>query len=349
MEGDPSAPPSSAPALPFAQRACFVAGPAKSGTTLLVSLLDGHQDLLVLPEETAYFPTVLTKYGKRSRREQVDYLVHQSLANVLFGGPCKWGKRSYPEFDTAGLRRRFEAAAFDPANAQRDLLVLLLESYAATIDRPLDSVSRWVEKTPANRDHLDAILGRFPHAKLILTLRDPRALLAAQILLERTRKLRRFSVYLCIKHWRTAARLALRQKRDPGGVLGEDRMLVVGFRRTLRDPEASMRRVCAFLHIPYDEVMLRPTKIGLPWAGNSATEQGFSAVSTEPAERWRKFLTADEIGWVEWHCRDLMEPLGYEPSLPARRLRHWYKPVRGETPKEYLKSRLYSWRKWRRS
>ncbi len=51
-------------ALPFDQRACFIAGQAKSGTTLLVALLDNHPELLVLPEETAYFPTVLTKYGK---------------------------------------------------------------------------------------------------------------------------------------------------------------------------------------------------------------------------------------------------------------------------------------------
>jgi hypothetical protein len=47
--------------LPFDQRACFIAGQAKSGTTLLVALLDNHPELLVLPEETAYFPTVLTK------------------------------------------------------------------------------------------------------------------------------------------------------------------------------------------------------------------------------------------------------------------------------------------------
>ena len=346
-DDDPAAPP--AGALPFDQRACFVAGPAKSGTTLLVSLLDGHRDLLVLPEETAYFPTVLTKYGRSSRREQVDYLTGQSLANVLFGGPCKWGKRSYPGLDTAGFKRRFEQTAFAPANAGRDLLVLLLEAYAETLGRPLEGVRRWVEKTPANRDHLDAILGKFPHAKLILTLRDPRALLAAQILLERTRRRRRFSVYLCVKHWRTAARLALQQRRDPGGVLGEERMLVVGFRRTLREPEAGMRRVCAFLGVPYDEVLLKPTKIGLPWAGNSASERSFSAISTEPAERWRKFLTENEIGWVEWHCRGLMEPLGYEPSLPHRRLRHWFQPVRGETPREYLKSRLYSWLRWKRS
>jgi hypothetical protein len=41
--------------LPFDQRACFVAGQAKSGTTLLAALLDSHPELLVLPQETAYF------------------------------------------------------------------------------------------------------------------------------------------------------------------------------------------------------------------------------------------------------------------------------------------------------
>jgi len=38
--------------LPFEQRAAFIAGQAKSGTTLLIALLDSHPELLVLPEET---------------------------------------------------------------------------------------------------------------------------------------------------------------------------------------------------------------------------------------------------------------------------------------------------------
>jgi len=45
-------------AFPFDQRACFIAGQAKSGTTLVAALLDSHPELLVLPQETAYFPTV---------------------------------------------------------------------------------------------------------------------------------------------------------------------------------------------------------------------------------------------------------------------------------------------------
>src|SRR5947207_14136294 len=113
--------------LPFEQRACFIAGQAKSGTTLLVALLDNHPELLVLPEETAYFPTVLTKYAARGRRAQFDYLTKQSLSNVLFGGPCKWGKRNYATFPREKFLETFERSAFDPDNRQEDLLVLRSE------------------------------------------------------------------------------------------------------------------------------------------------------------------------------------------------------------------------------
>ena len=151
--------------LPFEQRACFIAGQAKSGTTLLVALLDSHPELLVLPEETAYFPTVLTKYAPRGRRAQFEYLTKQSLSNVLFGGPCKWGKRNYASFPREKFLQTFERAAFDPANAQEDLLVLMVKAYAATLGRSLDTITRWVEKTPANRNHVSAIVDSLPACK----------------------------------------------------------------------------------------------------------------------------------------------------------------------------------------
>src|SRR4051812_18789304 len=108
--------------LPFDQRACFIAGQAKSGTTLLVSLLDGHPQLLVFPLETAYFPTVLTKYGNAGRRAQFDYLTKESFAKILFGGASRPGKHDYSSFPQAKFREAFEQAAFDPINANRDLL-----------------------------------------------------------------------------------------------------------------------------------------------------------------------------------------------------------------------------------
>jgi hypothetical protein len=323
--------------LPFHQRACFIAGQAKSGTTLLVALLDNHPQLLVLPEETAYFPTVLTKYAPRGRRAQFDYLTKQSLSNVLFGGPCKWGKRNYSTFPRHKFLEAFERAAFDETNAHEDLLVLMVKAYAATLERPLDSVGRWVEKTPANRNHIGAILTRFPHAKILVTMRDPRAILAAQIALEKTRQTRRFSTYYVIAHWRVAARLA-RRVRD-GQVPG----LIVPYEELVSEPARTMETVCRYLEIDFDpDTVLTPTKVGQFWSGNSAARISFSQISSEPATRWQRELTDEEIGWVEWHCRDLMPEFGYEPRLNRRHMKHFAQPIRGERPREYIKSRLYS-------
>src|SRR6266446_5596185 len=241
--------------LPFDQRACFIAGAAKSGTTLLVSLLDSHPELLVMPQDTAYFPTVLTKYGTR-------------------------GRQDYAEFPKQKFLKTFERVAFDPANANRDLLVLMMESYAEVVGVPLERMKRWVEKTPANRNHVPEIFNLFPKAKLLLTMRDPRALLAAQIALESTRKTRRFSVYYVVAHWRAAAKLArkIRAREIPG--------LVVGYEDLALDPKMSMQKVCDYLEIDFDpEVVLNPTKVGRSWGGNSAagvrlratSEPGFAA------------------------------------------------------------------------
>lgn len=323
--------------LPFDQRACFIAGQAKSGTTLVAALLDNHPELLVLPQETAYFPTVLKKHGNAGRRAQFDYLTTESFSRVLFGGEPKWREHEYENFPQQKFREIFERIAFDPANVQRDLLALMADAYAETLDVPLDRIKHWIEKTPANRNHVDEIFGRFPNAKLLVTLRDPRAILATQIALEKTRKTKRFSVYYVIAHWRVAANLARRVRA--GDVPG----LFLQFEQLVSDPATMMRNVCDYLEIAFDpNVVLTPTKIGEPWGGNSAAQIAFSKVSAEPASRWEKELSEDEIGWVERHCRDLMPEFGYEPRLKSRSVTSFWKPIRGEQPREYLKSRAYS-------
>ena len=217
--------------------------------------------------------------------------------------------------------------------------MLMVKAYAATLQRPLDTVGRWVEKTPANRNHIREILRRFPHAKILVTIRDPRAIPAAQIALEKTRQTGRFSTYYVIAHWRVAARLA-RRVRD-GDVPG----FVVPYEKLVYEPARTMGEVCNYLEIDFDpDTVLTPTKVGQFWSGNSAARINFSQISSEPATRWQSELSKDEIGWVEWHCRELMPEFGYEPRLNRRELRYFMQPIRGERPREYLKSRAYSLR-----
>src|SRR5438094_9702655 len=97
----------------------------------------------------------------------------------------------------------------------------MVKAYAETLQRPRNTIRRWVEKTPANRNHISAILTRFPEAKILVTLRDPRAILAAQIPLEKTRQTGRFSTYYVIAHWRDGEKPAsrIRERQVPGCVV----------------------------------------------------------------------------------------------------------------------------------
>src|SRR5205807_3132428 len=120
-----------------------------------------HPELLAFPEETAYFPTVLTKYEPRGRRAQFDYLTKHAPSRGLFGVPRESWKQSYAEFSTARFLELFEQKAFAPENSAKDLLVLMIEAYAEILGRLLDSIRRWIEKTPANRKYLPQIFARF--------------------------------------------------------------------------------------------------------------------------------------------------------------------------------------------
>src|SRR6185295_15498457 len=113
-------------------------------------------------------------------------------------GPSVRGKRDYSDLPRSEFLQTFELAAFDPVTIDHDLLALMAESYAETLGRPLHEIERWVEKTPANRNYIADILSRFSQAKLLVTIRDPRAVLAAQIAVTAKRSRKDFSIYYVV-------------------------------------------------------------------------------------------------------------------------------------------------------
>src|SRR5262249_41782831 len=140
-------------------------------------------------------------------------------------------------------------------------------------------------------------------------------------------------------HWRVAAKLArrVRHAEVPG--------LIVQYERLGAETARKMEEGGRDLGIDfYSKTVLTATKVGRVWGGKSAGGVNLFGMSTEPVARWERELSEDEIGWVEWHCRDLMPEFGYEPRLSRRELRYFVRPIRGERPREYLKSRAYSLR-----
>lgn len=237
----------------------FLVGYPKSGTTLLLGLLDGHPELAVVPGETRYF-TDLVPAAKGARERLVDDL-HRHFVPYLAnptGQPPFWLLGRPWEGEDGYLRFSRRLYALARAHPSRDPLALLAATFAGPHSRA------WVEKTPLHVDHVDEILAVYPRALFVQIVRDPRSTAAS---------IRRFREH----GWRLdpdevvrGIDRALAAALERPARLGEGRYFVVRYEELVRSTEPELRRIVDFLGIGWDGVLLRPTLAGTEMRANSA-------------------------------------------------------------------------------
>ena len=171
----------------FNRRGLFVEGCPKSGTTLLLSLLDGHPKLAVLPEETHFIEQVADYSALRSYQDKLRRLLERSDLPRL-GGRKRSQLREAPSADVrdySGIdHQRFTrlAAQFVAQPGMNDSLLFseTIRAYAITVGSNWRDCVRWVEKSTCNELCPETLFGLFPEAKLIHVVRDPRAVFASR-------------------------------------------------------------------------------------------------------------------------------------------------------------------------
>lgn len=330
-------------AVEFNKKGLFIGGCPKSGTTLLVSLLDSHPQLVVLPEESHYLEERKTYRALTSYEDKLRYLLEKSDLKLLamghFEPPRDWlncGARDYSHFD----HRRFAALAkiFIEQPGMNESLLFSETVRAFAIVRGVDwkRCVRWVEKTPKTEyaEDMDVL---FPDAKFIQIVRDPRAVFASRKkrLTEGPRQYTK--AHRLVREWNCSAREIPRLQRDPS------RFLVVRYEDLIRNPHETLEQICRFGGFDFDESMLNPTRAGHNWDGNSAFDKKFQGISDAPVEHWRNCLSEDEIWWVEFHCRKGMKLADYPFQTRAHfSLLRWLKRLPDESWLGYFRARKAS-------
>jgi hypothetical protein len=266
----------------------FLCGHAKSGTTLLRSLLDGHPDLLVFPQETMFLRRVLP----RPEKQRVDYALKTGSINRMRQGLVldRQGYLDYTGFDFAEyetrIRRRWEASD----GSARSLLESLVFSYGEMTGQ----VGRryWVEKSASNEAFLEGALAQWPDMKAIYIVRDPRDTFCAygrkRAEASKTLMLEEFIV-----NW--ASSVHAWEQFTSGRANG----LTICYDRLVQHPRVELERICEFLQIEWDDILLKPTHNGALWAGNSMYGQVYSGISTEALHRYREILSPEETDFLE--------------------------------------------------
>lgn len=337
-------------AIKFNRCGLFIGGCPKSGTTLLLALLDGHPQLVVLPEETFYLEDrrdyeALPNHAARLRRllEETDLrTLNMGLVRRHRDLMASTDERDYSRFDFP----RFVALANEwvgqPGMNDSLLFSEVIRAYAAVLGLDWKQCVRWVEKSTSNEVRHDAMAKLFPDAKLVMVVRDPRAVFASRKRFVAANPAGKHTkAHRLVREWNRSAQEIPRLRRQP------ERFLVIRYEDLVMHPRETMQGVCRHAGIDFIESLLQPTRAGKSWQGNSAHRPTFSGVDASTVNLWREQLSEDEVWWIELHCRQGMEIAGYSLQTDAKfSLRRWLKRLPDESWEGYVRARRASLGQW---
>jgi hypothetical protein len=331
-------------AYKFNKKGLFIGGAPKSGTTLLVSLLDNHPQLVVLPEETSYLEHRRKYLALKDKMARLELLLKSTgLAGLSRGGfeavhavPGA-DVRDYRQFDYQQFHSLARTFVSQPWVCDSLLFSETIRAYGIALGADWRGCVRWVEKTPRSESCPDVLEELFPDAKLIQVVRDPRAVFASVKRRIMNESGRHTKSHRLTRSWNRSAREIPRLQRTPS------RFLTIRYEDLASDPKRVLETVCRFGGFEFSEKMLVPTRAGGGWEGNSAFHKQFKGISAAPIDQWKDYLTDHEIWWIELHCRKGMKLAGYPLQTNARfSLWRWLKRLPGESWAGYFRGRRAS-------
>jgi hypothetical protein len=278
----------------------FVVGAPRSGTTLFMRILDAHPELGIA-DELIYFDIIL------NARSVVPALDTPERIEQFFTLLPRMDHVAYWSGMEEILAEAKQRLLADPKASYPRLFLYLMQAYA---DRK--GATRFGDKTPWNVRHLDEIVALFPNARIIHLVRDPRANVASRRKLPRTSQ----DVVTNAVKWKLDILAARRFARGPHG--SAQNYLELRYEDLVREPDARVRAVCAFLGIPFDPAMLAFHHSREVMFRDQPYKEGvFRPVHADSLESWRRELRPAQVRLIETICADEMRHFGYERAGEA--------------------------------
>jgi hypothetical protein len=306
----------------------FICGTARSGTTLLVALLDSHPALAVFPDETYWYRLLTDRPLSCIAWHVLEFCELHSL-KAVFGRPpltvlafqgrrglmrrlVAWSQ-TFPHCDAAAAEREVREVV-DRNGGRHSYWQCFLDLYDRLAGESSGGKRYWVEKTPSNERFVPLMedvfraTGRYLHI-----LRDPRDVIASWVLrtkAEGTARARTL-VHVCYS-WSQSIHMSLVNLKLCAG-----RYHVLRYEDLVRDTAYAVEGIAQFLGIQRADLLRTPTKSGMAAPHNSS----FSDVDPRPSGILRSqigrhgdVLSLQEMELVESLLYRQMEACGYTPS-----------------------------------
>lgn len=284
----------------------FIVGLSRTGTSLTRAVLNANPLIAIASGESHYFDAV----RPRRTKDGAD-----AVARLLEIVDRPSGSRFWTVVAERADRRMLEARLRSSAQPDRELFDYAMEVHAA--GRPIRG-----EKTPHHVNAVPTLFDWFPDARVIHTLRDPRAVYVslrrkegdwterAQTRGWASRQVRRLGplgdgviTTKLISDFRHVVRLHRSyERRYP------ERYRLLQFEHLISEPAAEVRGLCDFIGVDYADAMLEQVV-----RNSSFVAAGSSGFDQSAADRWRSHLSLRSQRWFSLLCGRQMAEFGYRP------------------------------------
>lgn len=264
----------------------FIVGCGRSGTTLLKTILNVHQDIAVTPE--TFF------YGSIVRGERNNQLDINAKIDFVFN---KWWMKDF------GLDKHDVEDNLDKIICKNDwdtVFLSIMKAYANKYN-----VKYVGEKTPAHMSRAQYFLETFVGSKVICIFRDPRAVYNSY----KKTNVGTVSVVNVINEWKNAYNMHSQIKQYDG-------YISVRYEDLVESPEEVIKKIIGFIGVDFDPSLLNFHE---RHGSGFSPEQAHHANTLKPlfndsVHEWKKHLNKYQVGLVEERLSAEMHDIGYVSS-----------------------------------
>ncbi len=258
----------------------FIVGMARSGTSLLQSILNNHPNI-VIPRETGFF-YLLEMYQKKNK------VVSFSKEEIeLF---WNWYSKER-RFTYLNLNKNEVKNNIDKINDSKNFKNVFDGVMNTCLE--VNNKVKWGEKTPGHELYLNKIFEFYPKAKIIFMIRDPRAVYSS---LKNVPWNKQF-ISVFVKRWNRSVKKFKEYKLD-------DRILLLTYEELVNNVDHNIFEICKFIGEEFDNKMLKNRLNNLKtydkntWGCNNeiATTR---KVDSSSIEKWRNNLNKFEVAVIE--------------------------------------------------
>lgn len=269
----------------------FIAGPDRSGTSLMFALLASHPNISMV-RRTNMWRYFHQRYGNLSQSDNFE----RCLSDMT-----RYNRMKHLNPEPERIHREFVNG--EPSYGR--LFALFHLHNAEQTGKP-----RWGDKSLHTEHYADRVFSEYPNARIIHMTRDPRDRYAS---VRKRHGQDNPRLGGSTGRWLLSMDRAVRnQQHYPG------QYKIVRFEDLAREPETTMREVCAFIGEEFVPEMLamsgaaEHTNVG----GNSSFEKiEPGKISQKPVGRYRDVLSSLEIRYIQMFTGKFMQQFGYERQV----------------------------------